>query len=75
MDESTIKSLIILEQVKCDYVTISGKFGVEKLTEENLYTRISRTEDKRNKIYAIEEEVQNQIKILLELTRNQTKIL
>jgi len=64
-----------LEQVKCDYVTISGKFGVEKLTGGNLYTRISRTEDRRNKINAIEEEVQNQIKISLQLTRNQTRIL
>jgi len=44
-----------LNQVKCDYVTISGKFGVEKLFEDhdkNLFTRISR----RQKNHAIKEE-------------------
>jgi len=46
-----------LNQVKCDYVTISGKFGVEKLFEDhdkNLFTRISR----RRKNHAIKEEVE-----------------
>ena len=66
------KSLIILEQVKCDYVTISGKFGVEK-TYPRQY--IQEFQELKTNYYATEEKVQNQIKISLELTRNQMKIL
>jgi len=51
-----------------------ANLGLKNLLKKT-YPRISRTEDKRNKINAIEEEVQNQIKISLQLTRNQTRIL
>jgi hypothetical protein len=43
--------IIILTQVKCDYVTISGQFGVEKLIqdyEENLYSRNFKTTRQKN---------------------------
>jgi len=67
-----------LNQVKCDYVTISGKFGVEKLFEDhdkNLFTKISR----RQKNHAIKEEVeksnQNIIGINKETGYNTLKLL
>jgi len=48
------KSLIILEQVKCDYVTISGKFGVEK-TYPSQY--IQEFQELKTNYYATEEKM------------------
>jgi len=74
----SIKNQIIkLTQVKCDYVTISGQFGVEKLIQDNDETftqefQDQKTEEPRAMLF---KKYKNQIKISLELTRKQAQKL
>lgn len=69
LKESRRNQIIQRRQVKCYSVTISGKFGVDQLfTQDFTHTRWN-TDNNAIK------EVENQIKLPLELTRNQDKLL